>query len=47
VVGDVIGKYHPHDDSAVYDVIARMAQEIIADVFRPSLSTPLLLRVFC
>lgn len=26
VVGDVIGKYHPHGDSAVYDTIVRMAQ---------------------
>ena len=27
VVGDVIGKYHPHGDSAVYETIVRMAQE--------------------
>src|SRR5690242_12744580 len=26
VVGDVIGKYHPHGDSSVYDAIVRMAQ---------------------
>ena len=26
IVGDVIGKYHPHGDSAVYDTIVRMAQ---------------------
>src|SRR5258706_7708443 len=26
VVGDVIGKYHPHGDQAVYDTIVRMAQ---------------------
>ncbi|MDQ6972296.1 MAG: DNA gyrase subunit A, partial [Mariprofundaceae bacterium] len=26
VVGDVIGKYHPHGDSAVYDAMVRMAQ---------------------
>jgi len=26
VVGDVIGKYHPHGDAAVYDTIVRMAQ---------------------
>ncbi|MEE9287440.1 MAG: DNA gyrase subunit A, partial [Gammaproteobacteria bacterium] len=26
VVGDVIGKYHPHGDSAAYDTIVRMAQ---------------------
>jgi DNA gyrase subunit A len=27
VVGDVIGKYHPHGDSAVYDAMVRLAQE--------------------
>ncbi len=27
VVGDVIGKYHPHGDQAVYDALVRMAQE--------------------
>jgi len=27
VVGDVIGKYHPHGDSAVYETIVRMAQD--------------------
>ena len=27
VVGDCIGKYHPHGDSAVYETIVRMAQE--------------------
>lgn len=27
VVGDVIGKYHPHGDSAVYNTIVRMAQD--------------------
>ena len=26
IVGDVIGKYHPHGDSAVYETIVRMAQ---------------------
>src|SRR3954453_14605813 len=26
VVGDVLGKYHPHGDSAVYDALVRMAQ---------------------
>ena len=30
VVGDVIGKYHPHGDSAVYGTIVRMAQEFLA-----------------
>src|SRR5713101_9541596 len=27
VVGDVMGKYHPHGDSAIYDALARMAQD--------------------
>ncbi|MDG2308136.1 MAG: DNA gyrase subunit A [Candidatus Binatia bacterium] len=27
IVGDVIGKYHPHGDSAVYDAIVRLAQD--------------------
>ena len=27
VVGDVIGKYHPHGDTAVYDAMVRLAQE--------------------
>ncbi len=27
IVGDVLGKYHPHGDSAVYDSMARMAQD--------------------
>ena len=26
IVGDVMGKYHPHGDSAIYDTIVRMAQ---------------------
>ncbi|HYJ90790.1 MAG TPA: DNA gyrase subunit A, partial [Pyrinomonadaceae bacterium] len=26
-VGDIMGKYHPHGDSAIYDTIVRMAQE--------------------
>jgi DNA gyrase subunit A len=29
IVGDVIGKYHPHGDSAVYDALVRMAQEFV------------------
>ncbi len=29
VVGDVIGKYHPHGDSAVYDAMVRMAQGFV------------------
>ncbi|MCK4670890.1 MAG: DNA gyrase subunit A, partial [Candidatus Aegiribacteria sp.] len=27
VVGDVLGKYHPHGDVAVYDALVRMAQD--------------------
>jgi len=27
IVGDVMGKYHPHGDSAIYDTLARMAQD--------------------
>src|SRR6266545_3344212 len=27
IVGDIIGKYHPHGDSAVYDALVRMAQD--------------------
>ena len=27
IVGDVMGKYHPHGDQAIYDTIVRMAQE--------------------
>ena len=27
VVGEVIGKYHPHGDSAVYDTLTRLAQD--------------------
>ena len=34
-VGDVMGKYHPHGDSAIYDALVRMAQEF-------SMSLPLL-----
>ena len=30
VVGDVIGKYHPHGDMAVYDTIVRMAQDFLS-----------------
>src|SRR5688500_5286726 len=29
LVGDIIGKYHPHGDSAVYDTIVRMAQDFV------------------
>src|ERR1700741_1663309 len=27
IVGDVIGKYHPHGDTAVYDTMVRLAQD--------------------
>ena len=27
IVGDVMGKYHPHGDNAIYDAMARMAQD--------------------
>ena len=27
IVGDVLGKYHPHGDSSVYDAMVRMAQD--------------------
>src|SRR4030095_14104650 len=27
IVGDVLGKYHPHGDASVYDAMARMAQD--------------------
>jgi DNA gyrase subunit A len=27
IVGDVMGKYHPHGDSAIYDAMVRMAQD--------------------
>src|SRR5512136_1158316 len=27
IVGEVLGKYHPHGDSAVYDAMARLAQD--------------------
>ena len=27
IVGDVLGKYHPHGDSAVYDAMVRLAQD--------------------
>ncbi len=29
VVGDVLGKYHPHGDSSVYDALVRMAQDFV------------------
>jgi len=29
IVGDVMGKYHPHGDMAIYDALARMAQDFV------------------
>ena len=29
LVGDVMGKYHPHGDSAIYDALVRMAQDVL------------------
>ena len=29
IVGEVLGKYHPHSDAAVYDAMARMAQDFV------------------
>ena len=30
VVGDVMGKYHPHGDTAIYDALVRMGQPLLA-----------------
>ena len=30
IVGDVIGKYHPHGDSSIYDAMVRMAQDCLS-----------------
>ncbi len=32
IVGDVLGKYHPHGDSSVYDALVRMAQDFLTRV---------------
>ena len=37
IVGDVIGKYHPHGDSAVYDAMVRMAKDTLKRNPVPSL----------
>lgn len=29
IVGDVMGKYHPHGDSAIYEAMVRMAQPLV------------------
>ena len=29
IVGDCLGKYHPHGDSSVYDAMTRMAQDFV------------------
>ena len=34
VVGDVIGKYHPHGESAVYDAMVRLAQDFAGPTLR-------------
>src|SRR5690606_21540033 len=31
VVGEVLGKYHPHGDTAVYDALVRMAQDFVTN----------------
>ena len=33
IVGDVLGKYHPHGDSSVYDTMVRMAQDWSLRIF--------------
>ena len=32
VVGDVIGKYHPHGEQAVYDSLVKLAQDFHTDI---------------
>src|ERR1043166_6946040 len=32
IVGDVLGKYHPHGDASVYDALVRMAQDFLSRV---------------
>lgn len=32
IVGEVLGKYHPHGDSAVYDTMVRMVQDFFASL---------------
>src|SRR6201997_461787 len=32
IVGDVMGKYHPHGDAAIYDALVRMAQDFVMRV---------------
>jgi DNA gyrase subunit A len=39
VVGEVLGKYHPHGDQAVYDSLVRMAQDFV-------MGEPLVVRPF-
>src|SRR5438552_7523281 len=39
IVGDVIGKYHPHGDRAVYDTIVRMAQDFSLQIGRAHLNS--------
>ena len=33
IVGDVLGKYHPHGDTAVYDALVRMAQDFSHKIY--------------
>ncbi len=33
IVGDVMGKYHPHGDQAIYDALVRMAQDFLYGLF--------------
>ena len=32
IVGEVLGKYHPHGDSSIYDAMARMSQVFLCDI---------------
>ncbi len=44
VVGDVIGKYHPHGDTSVYDAMVRLAQDFASRATRWSTATATLAR---
>ena len=51
-VGSVLGRYHPHGDSSVYDAMVRMAQDLIMPWQKASykvllLKTPFLLSLIC
>ena len=51
IVGEVLGKYHPHGDSSVYDAIVRMAQDFSMVTLVPWMATLLqqcvILRFVC